>query len=145
MKEDNLNLKACDYLVLKNVWRASGCLPESTLYGIINKLQEGNNMPSLCCITEFIDGSDIMIEEDNLQDLHATSSEVKGAAINQQVVMQVSSHQRFVEGAELNPHNPTLHCVVLATHGKSMVSYTLFTELLSAAECAAEGMQTILS
>src|SRR5258706_3030944 len=59
--------------------------------------------------------------------------------------MRVSSHRGFVEGAESNPHDPTLHRVVLATRGKSMVSYTSFTELLSAAECAAEGMQAILS
>jgi len=58
--------------------------------------------------------------------------------------MRVSSHREFVKGAESNPHDPTLHRVVLSTRGKSMVSYTSFTELLSAAECATEGMQAIL-
>ena len=143
-KEDNPNPKPCDRLVLKNAWRASGRLPESTLYGIINKLQERDNMPTLRCVAEFVDGGDVMIEEEDIQDVRATS-EVKGGVVNQQLPMRVSSHRRFVEGAESNPHDPTLHRVVLATRGKSMVSYTSVKELLSAAECAAEGMQTILS
>ena len=143
-KEDNPNPKACDRLVLKNAWRTSGRLPESTLYGTINKLQEGDTMPSLRCVAEFVDGGDVMIGEEDIQDVRATS-EVKGGVVNQQLPMRVSSHRRFVEGAESNPHDPTLHRVVLATRGKSMVSYTSVKELLSAAECAAEGMQTILS
>ena len=87
MKEDNPNLKACDRLMLKNAWRASGRLPESTLYGIINKLQEGDNMLSLRCVAEFVDGSNMMIREDNLLDSHATSSEVKGGVVNHQALM----------------------------------------------------------
>ena len=125
--------------MLKNAWRASGRLPESTLSGIINKLQ-GDNMPTLRCVAEFVDGGDVMIMEGDLLDDHATSSEVDGGVVNQQVPMRVSSHRKFVEGAELNPHNPTLHRVVLATRGKGMVSYSSLIELLSAAECAAEGM-----
>ncbi len=62
-KEDNPNLNPCECLVLKNAWRASGHLSESTLYGIINKLKECNNMPSLHCVAEFVDGGDIMIVE----------------------------------------------------------------------------------
>ena len=142
-KEDNPNPKVCDRLVLKNAWRASGRLPESTLYGIINKLQEGDNMPTLRCVAKFVDGGDVMVEAEIMQDPDA-SSELKGDVINQQVPMRVSSHRRFVEGAKSNPHNPTLHRVVLATRGKSMVSYTSLIELLSAAECAAEGMRSIL-
>ena len=138
-KGDNPNPKACDRLVLKNAWRASGRLPESTLYGIINRLQEGDNMPSLRCVAKFVDGGDVMVEGEVLQD-PPTSSEIKGDVVSQQVPMRVSSHRKFVEGAESNPHNPTLHRVVLATRGKSMVSYTSLIELLSAAECAAEGM-----
>ena len=142
-KEDIPNPKPCDCLVLKNAWRAYGRLPESTLYGMINKLQEGDNMPSLRCVAEFVDGGDVMVEGDILQD-PAIGSEITGDAVNQQVPMRVSSHRKFVEGAESNPHNPALHRVVLATRGKSMASYTSFVELLSAAECAAEGKQAIL-
>ncbi len=142
-KEDNPNPNPCECLVLKNAWRASGRLPESTLYGIINKLMEGDNIPSLWCVAEFLDGGDVMIGEDALQDI-PTTSDIKGGAVNQRVVMRVSNHRRFVEGAESNPHNPTLHRVVLGTRGKSMVSYTSFTELLNAAECAAEGMRATL-
>ena len=142
-KEDNPNPKTCDRLVLKNAWRASGRLPESTLYGIINKLQEGDNMPTLRCVANFIDGGDVMVDGEVRQD-PAIGSEITGGVVNQQVPMRVSSHRKFVEGAESNPHNPILHRVVLATRGKSMASYTSFIELLSAAECAAEGMQAIL-
>ena len=142
-KEDNPNPNPSERLVLKNAWRASGRLPESTLYGIINKLQERDDMPTLRCVAEFVDGGDVMIGEGDLQDIPTTSSDVKGDVVNQQVAMRVSSHRRFVEDAESNPHNPTLHRVVLATCGKSMVSYTSFRELLSAAECAAEGVRAI--
>ena len=142
-KEDNPNPEPCDHLVLKNAWRASGRLPESTLYGIINRLQESDNMPTLRCVAEFVDGGDVMVEAEILQDPDSRS-EIKGDIANQQVPMRVSSHRRFVEGAESNSHNPTLHRVVLATRGKSMVSYTSLIELLSAAECAAEGMRSLL-
>ena len=139
-KEDNPNPKTCDRLVLKNAWRTPERLPESMLYAIINKLQEGDNVPTLRCVAEFVDGGDVMIREDDLLDSHTTPSEIKGGVVNHQAPMRVSSHRRFVEGAESNPRNPTLHRVVLATRGKSMVSYTSFMELLSAAQCAAEGM-----
>ena len=143
-KEDNPNPKPHDRLVLKNAWRAPGRLPESMLYGIINRVQEGDNMPTLRCVAEFVDGGDVMVEGEVMQD-PATSSEVTGDVVNRQFPMRISSHRKFIEGAESNPHNPTLHRVVLATRGKSMVSYTSLIELLSAAQCAAEGMQAILS
>ena len=57
----------------------------------------------------------------------------------QRVAMRVSGHWGFVVDAELNPHDPVLHRLVLATRGRSMVSYTSLVELLSAGECAAEG------
>ena len=144
-KDDNPNPKPDERLVLKNAWRASGRLPESTLYGIINKLQAGDNMPSLRCVAEFVDGGDVMIKGEVLQGVLATSSESKGIVVNQQVAIQVSSHRGFVEDAESNAHNPTLHRVVLATRGRSLVSYTSLVELLSAAECAAEGTQAIFT
>ena len=100
-------------------------------------------MPTLRCVAEFVEGGDVMIGEGTRQDI-PTTSDISGGAINQQVVMRVSSHRQFVEDAELSPHNPTLHRVVLATRGKSMVSYTSFIDLLSAAECAAEGKRAIL-
>jgi hypothetical protein len=133
-KEDNAIPKPYESLVLKNAWRASGRLPESTLYAIINKLQGGDNMPTLRCVAEFVDGGDVMIGEEAPQDDPAASSEV-----NPRVAMRVSSHRRFVEDADSNTHNPTLHRVVLATRGRSVASYTSLVELLSAAECAAEG------
>ena len=144
-KDDNPNPNPNERLVLKNAWRASGHLPESTLYGIINKLQGGDNMPSLRCVAEFVDGGDVMIGEGILHDVPATSSGINGCIVNQQIVMRVSSHRGFVEDAESSVHNPTLHRVVLATHGRSMVSYMSLVELLSAAECAAEGTQSTLS
>jgi len=142
-KEDNANPMPHECLVLKNAWRASGRLPESTLYAIINKLQGGDNMPTLRCVAEFVDGGDVMIGEEALQDGPGTSPEIKGSVVNQRVAMRVSHHRRFVEDADLNGHNPTLHRVVLATRGRSMVSYTSLVELLSAAECAAEGTPVI--
>jgi hypothetical protein len=144
-KEDNANPDPYECLVLKNAWRASGRLPESTLYAIINKLQGGDNMPTLRCVAEFVDGGDVMIGEEGLQGDPTTSSEIKGSAVSQRVAMRVSSHRGFVEDADSNAHNPILHRVVLATRGKSMVSYTSFVELLNAAECAAEGTPAILS
>ena len=137
-KEDNPNPKPCECLVLKNAWMASGRLPESTLYAIIDKLQEGDNMPIPRCIAELMDGGDVLIGEDVGQG-PATSSKIEGGVVNQQVAMRISSHRRFVEGAESDPHNLTLHRVVLATRGKSMASYTSLVELLSAADCAAQG------
>lgn len=43
-----------------------------------------------------------------------------------------SSHWRFVEDAELNPHNSTHHHVVLAIRSRGMVSYKSLLELLIA-------------
>jgi len=141
-KEDNPNPKPCERLVLKNAWRASDRLPESTLYSIIDKLQEGDNTPTLRCVAEFVDGGDVMIGKDVWRG-PATSSKIKGRVVNRQVTMRVSSHRRFVTGSKWNPNNPTLHRVVLADRGKSMVSYASLIELLSAADCAAQGMQAI--
>ena len=143
-KEDNPNPKACNHLVLKNAWREFGRLPESTLYGIIDRLQEGDDMPSLRCVAKFVDGRDVMVEAEIMQ-YPDICSEIKGDVVNQRVPMRVSSHRKLVEGAESNHHNPPLHRVMLATRGKSMELYTSLIELLSAAECAAEGMRSILS
>ena len=41
-KDDNPNPKPDERLVLKNAWRTSGRLPESTLYAIINERQAGD-------------------------------------------------------------------------------------------------------
>ena len=101
---------------------------------------------ALCDWSSDVCSSDlVMIGKEVLQDALATSPEPKGSVVNQQVAMRVSNHRRFVEDAESNAHNPTLHRAVLATRGRSMVSYTSLVELLSAAECAAEGTQSILS
>jgi len=86
-KEDNPNPKPCECLVLKNAWRASGRLPESTLYGIINKLKERDNMPNLRCVAEFVDGGDVMIGGDAQQDIPTTSSDITGGVANQRVAM----------------------------------------------------------
>src|SRR5258706_15144353 len=94
-KEDNPNPNPCECLVLKNAWRPSGRLPESTLYGIINKLKERDNMPSLRCVAEFVHGGDVMIGGYAQQDIPTTSSDIMGGAVNQQVAMRVSSHRRF--------------------------------------------------
>jgi hypothetical protein len=143
-KEDNPHPKPEERLILKNAWRASGRLPESTLYEIINKLQAADDMPKLRCVAEFVDGCDVTIREDVRQDSSATSSESKEITVNERVAMRVSSHRKFVEHAESSSYDPTLHRVVLATRGRSMVSYTSLVELLSAAKCAAEGISAIL-
>ena len=96
------------------------------------------------CVAELVDGGDVMIGEEVQQGGSAIFSTSKESAVKQRVALQVSSHRKFVEASESNPHNPTLHRVVLATRGRSMVLYTSLLELLSAAECAAEGMQAIL-
>lgn len=139
-KEDNPNTEPHERLVLKTTWRASGRLPESTMYAIINKLQAGEDMPTLRCVAEFVDGGDVMISEEVRQGSFSTSPKGEERVVNELVAMRVSSHRKFVEDAESSPHNPTLHRVVLATRGRSMVSYTSLLELLSAASCAAEGV-----
>ena len=131
-KEDSPNSEP---LVLKTAWRASGRLPESTLYGIINTLQAAEGMPTLRCVAEFVDGGDVLISDE----VRHTSPKGKESVVKRRVAMRVSSHRKFVEEAKSGPHDPTLHRVVLATRGRSMVSYTSFVELLSAALCAAEG------
>ena len=135
--DDNPNPVPNECFVLKNAWRASGRLPESTLYSIINKLQTGNSMFTLRCVAEFVDGGDVMVEEEFQHSQQPSSS---SRMEQQRVAVRVSSHRRFVVDAKLNPHDPVLHRVVLATRGRSMVSYTSLVELLSAGECAAEGM-----
>jgi Fungal protein kinase len=142
-RNDNPKPKPTERLILKNSWRASGRLPESTLYGVINKLQASNETPTLRCVAEFVEGGDVMVEEGIQRIGSAASSESKEEVINERVAMRVSSHRKFVGNADPNAHNPTLHRVVLATRGRSMVTYTSLVELLSAAECAAEGMQAI--
>ena len=134
--DDNPNPMPTECLILKNAWRASGRLPESTLYTIINKLPANNSMFTLRCVAEFVEGGDVMIKEELQQPHNLTSSNVRE---QQRVAMHVSSHRRFVVDAKLNSHDPVLHRVVLATRGRSMVSYTSLVELLSAGECAAEG------
>ena len=130
--DDNPNPMPAECLVLKNAWRASGRLPESALYLIINKLPAGNSMFTLRCVAEFVDGGDVMVEEEIQLPLRSCGEQ-------QRVAMHVSSHRRFVVDARLNSPDPVLHRVVLATRGRSMVSYTSLVELLSAGECAAEG------
>ena len=133
--DDNPNPMPAECLILKNAWRASGGLPESTLYAIINKLQTGNSTFTLRCVAEFVDGGDVMFEEK----LHGPDSPSSNFGEQHRVAMHVSSHRGFVADAKLNPHDPILHRVVLATRGRSLVSYTSLVELLSAGECAAEG------
>ena len=139
-KDDNPAPQPKERLVLKNAWRASGRLPESTLYAIIKKLQEADETLSLRCVAEFVDGGDVTVEGDSGS---AAASEDEESPIKKHVAMQVSSHRGFVEDAQSSAHNPTLHRVVLATCGRSMVTYTSLVELLSAAECAAEGMWVV--
>ena len=135
--DDNPNPIPTECFILKNAWRASGRLPESTLYAIINKLPADNSTFTLRCVVEFVDGGDVMVEEDLQQSHHPSSSNSGG---QQRVAMHVSSHRKFVAGAKLNSHDPVLHRVVLATRGRSLVSYASLVELLSAGECAAGGM-----
>lgn len=142
-KDDNPHPEPKQRLVLKNAWRASGRLPESTFYTIINKLQEADDMLTLRCVAEFVDGGDVMVENDKQHDSSAGPYENEQTAIKKRVAMRISSHRTFVEDNQLNTHNPTLHRVVLATRGRSMVSYTSLVDLLSAAECAAEGMWAV--
>ena len=61
----------------------SGCPPESILYAIINRLQEGDDIPILRCIAEFVDGGDRNDWGDVLQGPD-TSPEIKGGVVNQQ-------------------------------------------------------------
>ena len=140
-KDDNPHPQPQECLVLKNAWRASGRLPESTLYAIIKKLQEAAETLSLRCVAEFVDGGDVTVEENGS---YAALVENKETPIKKRIPIRTSSHRTFVEAAQLNTHNPTLHRVVLATRGRSMVSYTSLVELLAAAECAAEGVWPIL-
>ena len=134
--DDSPNPTPTDCHILKNAWRAPGRLPESVLYAIINKLQASNGMLTLRCVAEFIEGGDVMVEEVR-QHTHTPSSSKDME--KQRVAMRVSGHRGFVVDAELNPHDPVLHRLVLATRGRSMVSYTSLVELLRAGECAAEG------
>jgi len=134
--EDNPNLMPAECLILKDAWRASGRPAESTFYAIINKLQASNTKFTLRCVAEFVDGGDVMVEEER-QYIHPPSS--SGGGGKQKVAMHVSNHRKFVVDAEPNPHDPVLHRVVLATCGQSMVSYTSLAELLGAGGCAAEG------
>ena len=134
--DDNPNPMPTECLVLKNAWRASGRLPESTLYAIINKLPASNSMFTLRCVAEFVDGGDVTVEEEFQQPQQPPPSSFRE---QKSVVMHASNHRKFVVDAELNSHDPVLHRVVLATCGRSMVSYTSLVELLSAGECAAEG------
>ena len=136
--DDNPNPMPTECLVLKNAWRASGRLPES-VHAIMNKIQAGNSMFTLRCVAEFVEGGDVMIEDEHQHHNHPSE-----LAEKQRVAVHVSSHRRFVVDAELNPHDPVLHRVVLATRGRSMVSYTSLAELLSAGECAAEGTCSFL-
>ena len=133
---DNPNPTPTEGFVLKNTWRASGRLPESMLYAIIKKLPADNSMLTLRCVAEFVEGGDVMIKEEPQHPQHPSSSNIRE---NQRAPMHVSSHRGFVVDAKLNPNDPVLHRVVLATRGRSMVSYTSIVELLSAGECAAEG------
>ena len=139
--DDNPNPLPTECLILKNAWRASGRLPESMLYAIINKLEANNGMLTLRCVAEFVEGGDVMVGE-ACQHTHTHSSSKGGG--KQRVAMRVSGHRGFVVDAELNPHDPVLHRLVLATRGRSMVSYTSLIELLSAGECAAEGTPSSL-
>ena len=139
-KDDTPHPQPKERLILKNAWRASGRLPESTLYGIIKKLQEVDETLSLRCVAEFVDGGDVMVDEEVIS---TTPTEGDQTPIKERVMMRISNHRVFVEDAQLSTHNPTLHRVVLATRGQSMVSYTSLADLLSAAECAAEGMRVI--
>jgi len=115
--DDNPNLMPAECLILKKAWRAAGGLLESTLYAIINKLQVSHNEFTLRFIAEFVDGGDVMVEEER-QNTNSPSSSKGGE--KQKVSMHVPTLRRFVVDAELNPHNPVLHRVVLATRSRSI-------------------------
>jgi hypothetical protein len=135
-KDNNAHPETKDRLVLKNAWRASGRLPEATLYATIKKLDETNEISSLRGVAEFLDGGDVTVEEEDTSTAPFEHQQVP----KDRAAMRVSSHRTFVEDTQLNIHNPILHRVVLATRGRSMASYTSLPDLLSAAECAAEGV-----
>ena len=97
-------------------------------------------MLSLRCVAEFVDGGDVEIEEDG-RDARPVSPSMGIEA--QRVTTRVSTHRKFVDDAQLS-HDPILHRLVLATRGRSVVSYTSLVQLLSAAECAAEGTSATL-
>jgi hypothetical protein len=141
--DDKPNPMPTECLILKNAWRASGRLPESTLYAIINNIQADDSAFTLRCVAEFVEGGDVTVEGER-QHIPSSSSSLKGG-VNHRVAMHVSAHRRFVVDAELNPHDPVLHRVVLATRGRSMISYTSLVQLLSAGECATEGVSSFPS
>ena len=139
--DDNPKPMPTECLILTNEWRASGRLPQWTRYAIVNQHQAGDGMLTPRSDAEFVEGGDVMVGAVRPH-THSPSSS-KGEE-KQSVAIHVSSHRGFVVDDELNPHDPVLHRVVLATRGRRIVSYTSLVELLSAGECAAEGIRSFL-
>ena len=140
--DDNPNPMPTECLILTNVWRASGRIPQWTRYAIVNQLQASDGMLTLRNVAEFVEGGDVMV---GAVRQHTDSPSSSKGEEKQRVAIHVSSHRGFVVDDELYPPDPVLHRVVLASRGRSIVSYTSLVELLSAGECAAAGIRSFLS
>jgi Fungal protein kinase len=102
-------------LIMKNAWRASGRLAESTVYKMLfNGAQESlPELPSLDGVAQFVEGGDIF-------DLENPNNNV----------IKVSGHRQGFGNPIKELDDPVLHRLVLASRGRKLYEYETFSQLM---------------
>jgi hypothetical protein len=109
--------------ILKNAWRASARLAESTVYKMLSSVAKDStvDLTDLDGVALFVDGGDIFDPEQPNE------------------VIKVSSHRKGF-GKSVNQHdNPVLHRLVLASHGRKLYEFKTFSELMRGAKKMSSG------
>ena len=108
--------------ILKNAWRGDERLKESELYQLMQNGEEP--LKSMKSLAKWIVGGDITLEN--------------GAPVT------ISGHREQFK-LDVIGNGATLHRLVLASHGKSLASYTSFKQLLRAAGAILHGMKFVMA
>ena len=118
LDEDPENHKMDKYrvvpLIMKNAWRASGRLAESTVYKMLFSRRKDSlpELPPLDGVAEFIEGGDVF-------DLETPNN-----------IIKVSGHRQGFGNPIKEIDDPVLHRLVLASRGHKLYEYKSFSQLM---------------
>ena len=110
--------------ILKNAWRASARLAESTIYKMIWSAPEelNSHLTDLDGVARFVEGGDVF-------DPHQPNE-----------VIKVSGHRKGFGNPVNEADDPVLHRLVLASYGRKLYEFANFSELMRGAKKMNSGM-----
>ena len=113
--------------ILKNAWRASARLAESTIYKMIWSAPEEltSHLTDLDGVARFVEGGDVF-------DPQQPNGMIK-----------VSSHRKGFGNPVNEADDPVLHRLVLASHGRKLYEFANFSELMRGAKKMNSGQSNI--